>query len=44
MAEELAVLPAGHAFTDGGLLFGKIEDEQVAAWAARFGGGGSAGA
>jgi|JI10StandDraft_1071094.scaffolds.fasta_scaffold22086_3 methionyl-tRNA synthetase len=42
MAEELTVLPAGHAFTDGGLLFGKIEDEQVAAWAARFGGGGSA--
>ena len=38
MAEELAVLPAGHAYTDGGLLFGKIEDTQVAEWNARFSG------
>ena len=38
MAEELAVLPAGHAFVDGGLLFAKIEDAQVAEWAARFAG------
>jgi len=38
MAEELAVLPAGHAYQDGGLLFGKIEDTQVAEWNARFSG------
>ena len=38
MVEELAVLPAGHAFVDGGLLFAKIEDTQVAEWSARFAG------
>ncbi|MBK9036368.1 MAG: methionine--tRNA ligase [Myxococcales bacterium] len=38
MAEELATLPAGHAFVDGGLLFAKIEDTQVAEWSARFAG------
>jgi methionyl-tRNA synthetase len=37
--DELAVLPAGHPYRDGGLLFGKIEDAQVAEWSARFAGG-----
>lgn len=43
MAEELAALPAGHAYRDGGLLFGKIEDTQVAEWNARFAGAGGKG-
>lgn len=32
-------LPRGHAITPPDLLFKKIEDEHVAEWAARFGGG-----
>ncbi len=38
VADELAKLPAGHAFTVPEVLFSKIEDEQVAAWMERFGG------
>jgi methionyl-tRNA synthetase len=33
-------LPRGHKFNPPDVLFKKIEDEQVAEWAARFGGGG----
>jgi methionyl-tRNA synthetase len=32
-------LPRGHAFTPPDVLFKKIEDEDVAAWTERFGGG-----
>jgi methionyl-tRNA synthetase len=35
---DLATLPAGHGFEVPPLLFGRIEDEQVEAWTARFGG------
>ncbi|MDX2234742.1 MAG: methionine--tRNA ligase [Hyphomonadaceae bacterium] len=35
----LARLPAGHAITPPDVLFRKIEDADVAAWAERFGGG-----
>ena len=35
-------LPRGHKFTPPDVLFKKIEDDQVADLAARFGGGGGA--
>ena len=38
----LDALPRGHAFTPPDVLFKKIEDDQVADLAARFGGGGGA--
>ncbi len=34
----LSAVPAGRAIAHQGVLFAKIEDEQVAEWAARFGG------
>ena len=36
---ELNALPPGHQFTPPDVLFKKIEDADVAAWAERFGGG-----
>ena len=36
----LRALPPGHGFEPPPVLFAKIEDSQVADWAARFGGGG----
>ncbi len=38
-AAWLEVVPAGRAVAHQGVLFTKIEDSQVAEWAARFGGG-----
>jgi methionyl-tRNA synthetase len=37
--EPLDLLTPGEAFTPPDVLFKKIEDADVAAWAARFGGG-----
>ncbi len=39
MAAELALIPAGRAISVPPVLFRKIEDADVAAWTARFGGG-----
>ena len=38
VAAELERMPAGRTLTVPPVLFAKIEDEQVAGWAARFGG------
>jgi methionyl-tRNA synthetase len=38
MAAELAALGPGHPFTVPGVLFGKVGDEDIAAWTERFGG------
>ncbi|NWG53612.1 MAG: methionine--tRNA ligase [Hydrogenophilaceae bacterium] len=35
----LDAIPRGHAFTPPDVLFKKVEDEQVAEWSVRFGGG-----
>lgn len=35
----LDAIPRGHAFTPPDVLFKKVEDEQIAEWSARFGGG-----
>jgi methionyl-tRNA synthetase len=40
-AADLAALPAGHPFEVPPLLFGRVEDEQVEAWTARFGDSGA---
>jgi len=37
----LDAIPRGHAFTPPDVLFKKVEDEQIAEWSARFGGGGA---
>lgn len=37
--EILTALPPGRPFAPPGVLFAKVEDEQVADWTARFGGG-----
>jgi len=38
VAEALAALPAGHAFTVPDVLFAKIADEQREDWQTRFAG------
>jgi methionyl-tRNA synthetase len=38
MAAELAALGPGHPFTVPGVLFGKVGDDDIAAWTERFGG------
>lgn len=40
IADEMAVLKPGHAFTIPPVLFAKIAPEQIAAWEERFGGAG----
>ncbi len=42
-AHILGALEPGHAFNPPEVLFAKVEDEQVAAWAERFGGGEASG-
>jgi methionyl-tRNA synthetase len=42
-AGVLDALPRGHPVSAPDVLFAKIEDDQVAEWAARFGGGEGAG-
>ncbi len=39
IAEELSAVEAGASIQVPDVLFAKIEDEQVAAWEERFGGG-----
>ena len=38
IAQELARIPAGHAFEVPPVMFAKVSDEQVAAWEQQFGG------